>query len=221
MSNPKGLRKLTLPQSPPPTSVPMTGSSADPDAEILADIRASAGAGRREHTSIPPALRALAFTDLDASEGRGEVILALQAWSFQGGGIMLCGPPGSGKTRMAATAAWAALERRTVAWVSVPRAAHALGADFKHVDRELILPLLTRSVGIVLDDLGQEQTSEPVRALLHAAIDLRLAEGLPLLVTSNFKPSELGARYGAWLASRLTGYCRAYRVLGRDRRLDP
>jgi DNA replication protein DnaC len=200
----------------------MTGSATelDSDDEIRAELAAQAAAVRRANTSIPVALRGLEFRDLDPSEGRGEIILALQAWSVQGGGLYLLGEPGGGKTRMAATAAWAMLAHRPVAWVPAAAASRALNADFASPDREL-LTALGRPVALVLEDLGQEQQSNATRELWHTAIDFRVASGLPLLVTSNLKPSEHGARHGAWLTSRLTGYCRAYRVLGRDRRLTP
>ncbi len=210
---------LNLP-GPVSTSGPTTGSPTESDDAIRAEIRARSAETRRRTSSVPPALRALEFSDLEPSDGRGEVILALQAWSVQGGGMYLFGPQGTGKTRMAATAAWAMLERRPVSWVVMPAAATATRADFADPSRR-VLDLLARPVALVLDDLGQEQHSESIRALLHSAIDLRIASGLPLLVTSNFLPSHHGDRYGAWLASRLTGYCRAYRVLGRDRRLLP
>lgn len=220
MSNPKGLRKPQL--SPPPISATTTSSvtELDSDAEIRAELAAQAAAVRREFTSIPADLRDLSFVDLDPSDGRGEIILALQAWSVQGGGLYLLGEPGGGKTRMAATAAWAMLAHRPVAWVPAAAASRALNADFASPDRDL-LALLNRPSALVLEDLGQEQASNATRELWHTAIDARVAGGLPLLITSNFKPSEHGRRHGAWLTSRLTGYCRAYRVLGRDRRLSP
>lgn len=161
------------------------------------------------------------FTDLDSADGRGEIILALQAWSVQGGGIFLYGPQGTGKTTMAATAAWAALEFRPVQWLSAPRAVSAAAGDFSDPLRDQAMRALTAHVGLVLDDLGHEATGEQGRSLMRSAIDDRMQRALPLLITSNFTPSELGARHSASLTSRLAGYCRAYRVLGRDRRLDP
>lgn len=198
----------------------MTASSTD-DAEILRDLAEQAEANRRANTSLPAALRGLRFEDLDPSDGRGEVILALQAWSVQGGGVFLYGPQGTGKTTMAATATWAALTFRPIQWASAPRAVVAAAGDFSDPARDEAMKALTSRVGLVLDDLGQEPANEQGRALMRTAIDDRIQHGLPLLVTSNFTPSELGARHSASLTSRLSGYCRAYRVLGRDRRLDP
>lgn len=220
MSNPHKLNPWAGVPPTVPTSVSTTDSSTD-DAEILRDLAEQAQANRRANPSIPVALRGLQFEDLDPSDGRGEVILALQAWSVQGGGIFLYGPQGTGKTTMAATAAWAALTFRPIQWASAPRAVVAAAGDFSDPAREEAMRALTSRVGLVLDDLGQEPANEHGRALMRTAIDDRMQHGLPLLITSNFTPSELAARHSASLTSRLSGYCRAYRVLGRDRRLDP
>lgn len=220
MSNPRKLNLSSLLPASTPTSVPMTDSATE-DRSIVLELLAQAEANRRKYTSIPAALQGLRFEDLDSADGRGEVILALQAWSVNGGGIFLFGPQGTGKTTMAATAAWAALRFRPIQWASAPRVVVAAGGDFSDPARDEAMRALTSRVGLVLDDLGQEPANEQGRSLMRAAIDDRIQHGLPLLITSNFTPSELGARHSASLTSRLSGYCRAYRVLGRDRRLDP
>ncbi len=178
---------------------------------------------RLHHSRLPLALHAIQLSELDSSNGRGEIIVALNAWSQHGGGIYLCGPVGTGKTRMAAAAVWAMLEHRQVRWASVPSLTIAYQASFDDVERAQALRTLTGIEALVLDDLGQEHATAASTAQLHAAIDARIAHGAPLLITSNLLPSALGAKHGDWLPSRLAGYCKAYRVHGRDRRLplDP
>jgi DNA replication protein DnaC len=59
---------------------------------------------------------------------------------------------------------------------------------------------------------------------LQAAIDGRMENGVPLLVTTNLSLRQIAEKYpqpeGEAIASRLFGYCRAFRVDGVDRRME-
>lgn len=102
--------------------------------------------------------------------------------------LILSGPCGCGKTHLAAAIAHAALDRLTVLFAVVPdlldqlRAAYAPNSDFSFDDRFRAI----RDVGmLILDDLGTENTTEWAREKLFQIVNYRLAEQLPLIVTTN------------------------------------
>ena len=194
------------------------------DAAELQRLQAQEAARRAERVTeqagLPKGLRDLRFEDLDGSEGRGEAILAAQAWSQQGGGMFLTGPHGTGKTRLAATAAWAYASRaQALTWLSAPRFAAGLMADFADPAHAAAMGAIGRPGALVLDDLGRQAASDTFVQALEALLNPRMDAGEPVLITSNLRPSELAELYGPWLASRIAGYCHGIVLGGPDRRL--
>ena len=76
---------------------------------------------------------------------------------------------------------------------------------------------------LALDDLGAERPTEWAIETLTRLIDTRVAEGLPTIVTSNYRIGQIrdlwGGMAGKRVASRLAGACRPIEVKGQDRRL--
>ena len=76
---------------------------------------------------------------------------------------------------------------------------------------------------LALDDLGAERPTEWAIETLTLLIDTRVAEGLPTIVTSNYRIGQIrdlwGGMAGKRVASRLAGACRPIEVKGQDRRL--
>jgi DNA replication protein DnaC len=160
---------------------------------------------------MPPELRRLSFDSYDTSrKGAANALAAARAWSLgqhERRGIMLCGPVGVGKTRLAATAAWAAMgefqrKRRRrdgatlvpgvgVRWVNVADLIVKLGAAFGDKDRAEALRILTGRGGIVLDDLDKINPSQFVLSHLYTAIDGRMQHAAPMFVTTNLFPDQL------------------------------
>lgn len=176
---------------------------------------------RRARADVPGLLADARLDDVDRTGERGAVVDACRRWAVPGGtrGLYLHGEVGTGKSTLAAAAAAAMCEHREVRWTSSPALMVRLTADFGSTEREGAMKALLSHHPLVLDDLGHERRNETARSVLFSAIDERLVRGVPVLITSNFTPSQLGDFYGAWLASRLVGACDPYRVLGPDRRL--
>jgi DNA replication protein DnaC len=177
-------------------------------------------ASRRAGAGIPANLQNLAFRDL--ATWPGDIVLIAHQWSIAGGGLFLHGPNGTGKTTLAAAAAWALLERADVQWVKAASLAYWVQADFKSDEYRRAMALAGSAGALVLDDLGQEMHNATAAAVIRDTIEARIDAGAPLLITSNNLISELAARpfYGPWLGSRLAGYCRQFELAGRDHRLD-
>ena len=81
------------------------------------------------------------------------------------------------------------------------------------VDRYLNCDLL------ILDDLGSEHNLPSTRASLYELVNGRLQSGRHTIISSNLSTREIGAEYGAQLASRLEGLYRELTFYGEDLRL--
>jgi DNA replication protein DnaC len=144
-------------------------------------------------------------------------------WAGQGGGLMLVGPVGTGKTYLAAAAVRHMMRDRDVTWQSVPSMLTLAVAAFDDEGRKQAVRAITGRSALVLDDLDKMKPSEWTAAQLYAAIDNRVTSGAPLLVTANKTPAQLashvGGEFGKAIASRLAGYCHVVECDGSDVRL--
>lgn len=132
--------------------------------------------------------------------------------------LVLTGPVGVGKTYLAAAACWDRLQSQPTRWVSVARIMLQLRAAFGDENRAEALKVLTGESAIVLDDLDKVNPTEDGRSAIFTAIDARIEQGSPLLVTTNLDMSEIGKRYGDAVMSRLRGG-QVVRMQGADRRV--
>ena len=142
----------------------------------------------------------------------------------EGPDLFLCGPVGTGKTRLACTAvneAWKSGER-SVAFARVPMLLyrlqpHGTGAETAEEFKRLAAARL-----LVLDDLGAERdaATDYTRRTLLMLYEARHDAGRRTVWTSNKTPSQIGAFMGDdRLSSRIAGRCRVVELEGRDWRL--
>ncbi len=73
---------------------------------------------------------------------------------------------------------------------------------------------------LVLDDLGTEFLSQIAQTSLYNVINQRMLLNLPTIINSNLTPKELEARYGDRLVSRIFGYYRTLKFVGKDIRIQ-
>lgn len=185
---------------------------------------------RVEAAQIPSRFVGVTLDDFDLGEpGRADAITAARAWAAGSSkpGLVLSGPIGTGKTRVAAAAAQAALHwsRRALRWVSVP-VLIAKASSFGDAEKREATELLTSGrTALVLDDLDKVKASDWVASQLFAAIDSRVAANAPLFVTTNLRLDEVGRKFGGEfggaIVSRLLEHCVVRELGGRDRRMSP
>lgn len=161
---------------------------------------------------------------LNALQHSNGVLSTAHQWAEKGGGLLLTGPVGAGKTTIAGAAAWRRLQRGRLFWTTAPLLMARLGSGLSTPARTDALVALSSSDPLVLDDIDKARPTEYGAEQIFLAVDYRVEHKSPLLVTSNLQPSELATRwpepYGPAIASRLVGYCQVVKVSGPDRRLS-
>ncbi len=151
------------------------------------------------------------------------LINEVQAWEWQKRGVVFAGSPGVGKTRLA----YIMLKRlhaegkRVRAMTATDFALGVQEQGGKHKLPEWLKDLCSVSV-LLLDDLGKEKLSESVVAQLFHVLDKRMAEELPVLITTNYKGQHFIERFGEYgepLYRRLKEACIIMPVTAQEERM--
>ena len=137
--------------------------------------------------------------------------------------LLLCGPVGTGKTRLACTVlneSWR-LGERSMAFARVPLLLYRLRPQAALETSETFDRLVAATLA-VLDDLGSERdaATDYTRRTLLMLYEARHDAGRRTVWTSNKRPSEIAVFMGDdRLSSRLVGRCDVVGLEGRDWRL--
>lgn len=194
-------------------------------------LGAAARAKRLAQSGLPDALAKEATwdslisrgRDADETSARERAIEAAREWAGEerpSKGLLLWGPPGAGKTRLAATAAVERLEHSPITWVSVGVLMAQLDGAWNDEERKAALKVLTSPGPVVLDDIDKIQPNGRMRGQIFTALDKREQARSPLIATSNGSPKELEATLGEPVVSRLLGMCVVLKYPGPDHRLE-
>lgn len=143
-----------------------------------------------------------------------EIVQKVRQWQpgHEGIGIGLAGSTGLGKTRLLT----ARLQQLNCTWLYLPAArlndlVAAIWSDHQRTaDEAQDMLAKARNVRVLmLDDIGDERTTEAVSEELKDLIETRTANRLPILWTSNLSERELSTRHGsrgAAIVRRLAEY---------------
>lgn len=192
---------------------------------------------------VPPRFTDRRLSTFHVIDGTGQASGAAIAIAESDGerGLILAGPPGTGKTHLAV----GILARRIERWLqayprevvsitpegmllrphfrsrfaSVPRLLDAIRQTYQRPgEADPLVPLYDVPL-LVLDDLGREKPSEWVVERLYVLIDARYGANLPTVVTTNFSLDELAARGYDAMLSRLAEDADVVLVQAEDYRL--
>ncbi|MBN8866008.1 MAG: ATP-binding protein [Solirubrobacterales bacterium] len=145
---------------------------------------------------------------------------AAQEWAAgKRPGLVLTGGVGVLKTTLAGAAAYRMLRDRSVTWLSVAALMSTLRASFDDDQRAQAIHHIQGIGPLVLDDLDKAKPTDFAKEVLFTAIDQRIVNRVPLLVTTNLDMDSIADRMGDPIASRLFKF-RPIEMTGGDRRLE-
>ena len=111
--------------------------------------------------------------------------------------LFLFGPPGTGKTGLAISAARHRIELfgSGCGFVNVRRMLHDQRLRLSRNEGTDIEDFLRSN--LILDDLGAERPTDWAREIISIIVEARHADAATTIVTSNYSPSQLASRLGA------------------------
>lgn len=189
---------------------------------------------------VPERYTEARFDNWRPTEGTKSALAAARSIANRPANLVLIGPWGCGKTRLAASIMAARVERWMDAYpreiieqtdegmvtrppfssrfYGVPQLLDAIRRSYEYDDEpDPLRPLFTAPL-LILDDLGREKATDWVLERLYVLIDTRYGNHLPTVVTTNYSPAELAKRdYGAMI-SRLSEDARVIKITAADQR---
>ena len=169
---------------------------------------------RIDRSGLPERYRGTTFLTWERRRGTEHMRRAVQEWAetwpHRGwDGLVLLGPPGTGKTHLAAAAAIAITRAGAqVRWAQPADLMRRIDATYRRdYDGPTESVLLDRCITtelLVLDDLGAERWSAAREERLFGILDGRCQEGRPAILTANLSPEALEEHVGARAWDRLS-----------------
>ena len=139
----------------------------------------------------------------------------------KGKGLYFWGNVGSGKTYTAVAIAKAIMDRyiTETMYFSFTDLMGRVRSSYHDDDKtEDLLERARTCELLVIDDLGLEKATEWVVEQLYLIVNSRYEAMLPMIITSNQSPEDLGDMHNAQISSRILEMCQTIKFSGADRR---
>lgn len=182
------------------------------------------------HSNLGKKYSRAIFENFQIRQGTEDAFFAarryMEEWpkrKLSGEGLIIYGPPGNGKSHLAAAITHGIVERHlnSVLFANVPELLVDIMSSFeKKEETDKIRKRLHECDLLVLDDIGTERWSQWVEQIMYVVINKRLNDEKPLVLTTNCTPKELAETVGTKIWSRLQGACLLVENAGTDYRKE-
>jgi len=128
--------------------------------------------------------------------------------SNKGGGLVLCGSPGTGKTHLAISIGReAALLGKSARYIKLPNLIRKVRESWDRdsdLTEKYVIDCLTEHDLLIIDEIGVQAGTENERNIMFDVIDGRYEKMNSTIVLSNLNREEIGAMIGERCISRIT-----------------